>query len=102
MAVAMDLGNKYSPFGSVHPTNKRDVGKRLSLAGLSVAYGKNVYYTGPLLSEIKKEKEWASNVLKVTYKFVHGWIEVRNREGFEVRYDIVILNFRLLFTISFR
>ena len=102
MAVAMDLGNKYSPFGSVHPTNKRDVGKRLSLAGLSVAYGKNVYYTGPVLSEIKQQKVWALNVLKITYKFVRGWIEVRNREGFEVRRDIVILNFRLLFAWSFR
>ena len=96
----MDLGNKYSPFDTVHPTNKRDVGKRLSLAGLSVAYGKNVYYTGPLVSEIQQQ-ERALNVLKITYKFVCGWIEVRNREGFEVCCDMVSLNFLLLFTGSF-
>ena len=40
MAVAMDLGNPYSPFSSAHPTNEKDVGSRLALASLSVAYEK--------------------------------------------------------------
>lgn len=49
MAVAMDLGDPTSPFGSIHPRDKQDVGARLALAGRAVAYGDSlVYYTGPL------------------------------------------------------
>ena len=84
MAVAMDLGNPYSPFHSLHPTNKNDVGKRLALASLAVAYGKNVYFTGPLVSEIKQIKEHSLNCLKVTFRSVLYKIEVRCRDGFEV------------------
>ena len=38
----MDLGNPKSPYGSVHPTDKTDVGNRLALAGLDVGYGRLV------------------------------------------------------------
>lgn len=49
MAVAMDLGDPTSPFGSIHPRDKQDVGDRLSRAGLAVIYGDNsVYYKGPI------------------------------------------------------
>lgn len=83
MAVAMDLGNPNAPYGSVHPTDKKDVGIRLSLAGLSVAYGVNVYYTGPLLAEIQHEPQ--SLALKVLFRSVFDKIEVRSPYGFEVR-----------------
>ena len=39
MAVSMDLGDPTSPYGSVHPRDKQDVGARLSLAGRAVAFG---------------------------------------------------------------
>eukprot|EP00462_Mataza_sp_D1_P021035 CAMPEP_0175129262 /NCGR_PEP_ID=MMETSP0087-20121206/5373_1 /TAXON_ID=136419 /ORGANISM="Unknown Unknown, Strain D1" /LENGTH=352 /DNA_ID=CAMNT_0016411389 /DNA_START=13 /DNA_END=1068 /DNA_ORIENTATION=- len=50
MAVAMDLGDKESPFGSVHSRHKTEVGYRLALAGLNVAYGRghSSQWTGPL------------------------------------------------------
>lgn len=49
MAVAMDLGDPTSPFGSIHPRDKQDVGHRLALAGRAIAYGdSDVYFTGPL------------------------------------------------------
>ena len=49
MAVAIDLGDPTSPYGSVHPRDKQDVGDRLSRAGMAVVYGnKNVYYQGPI------------------------------------------------------
>ena len=49
MAVAVDLGDPTSPFGSIHPRDKQDVGARLALAGRAVAYGDSqVYYTGPI------------------------------------------------------
>ena len=82
MAVAMDLGNPYSPFTSAHPTDKNDVGKRLALASLGVAYNKSEYFTGPLLSTIvivNPEK-----VLKIVFTKVLGNIKVRSWDGFEV------------------
>ena len=82
MAVAMDLGNPYSPFTSAHPTDKNDVGKRLALASLGVAYNKSEYFTGPLVSEIVIVSPKKS--LKVGFKNVTGNIEVRSRDGFEV------------------
>ena len=47
MAVAIDLGDPKSPFGSVHPRDKQDVGTRLSMGARSVVYNDTtVYYLG--------------------------------------------------------
>ena len=43
MAVAIDVGNP----DDIHPTNKQDVGLRLSLAARAVAYGEKLVYSGP-------------------------------------------------------
>ena len=52
MAVAIDLGDPTSPFTSIHPRDKQDVGARLALAGRAIAYGDPlVYYTGPIAYE---------------------------------------------------
>ena len=49
MAVAMDLGDPQSPFGSVHPRDKQDVGARLARSGRAVVYkDESVYFQGPL------------------------------------------------------
>jgi len=54
MAVAMDLGDPTSPYGSIHPRDKQDVGARLALAGRAVAYGDTtVYYSGPIATAAK-------------------------------------------------
>nr|XP_046149394.1 sialate O-acetylesterase-like [Oncorhynchus gorbuscha] len=48
MAVAMDLGDEMSPFGSIHPRDKQDVAYRLSLGARAVAYGEEgVSFQGP-------------------------------------------------------
>jgi len=44
MAVTLDIGNP----DDIHPTNKRDVGKRLALWALANDYDKNLVYSGPL------------------------------------------------------
>jgi sialate O-acetylesterase len=44
MAVILDIGNPRN----IHPTNKRDVGKRLALWALAKDYGKDLVYSGPL------------------------------------------------------
>lgn len=84
MAVAMDLGNPLSPHFSIHPTDKENIGYRLGLSGLSLAYDKERYYTGPLVSEINKIAIEHDTLLVVKYKSVNINIEVRSSTGFEV------------------
>ena len=49
MAVAIDLGDPTSPYGSVHPRDKSDVGLRLSVGARAVVYNDvTVNYLGML------------------------------------------------------
>ncbi|MBC7328356.1 sialate O-acetylesterase [bacterium] len=48
MAVAIDIGDA----NDIHPKNKQDVGKRLALNALAVAYGKKVEYSGPVFQKM--------------------------------------------------
>lgn len=55
MAVTIDIGE----WNDLHPLNKEDVGKRLSLAAQHIAYGdRNMVYSGPIYQskEIKDDK----------------------------------------------
>ena len=52
MASAIDLADENNP-RDIHPKNKQDVGKRLSLWALANAYGqKDLVYSGPLFKEM--------------------------------------------------
>lgn len=51
MAVTIDIGNP----ADIHPGNKQDVGRRLSLAALATVYGTNVEYSGPIYREMVRE-----------------------------------------------
>ncbi|XP_059123627.1 sialate O-acetylesterase isoform X1 [Peromyscus eremicus] len=54
MAVAMDLCDRDSPFGSIHPRDKQTVAYRLHLGARAVAYGeKNLTFQGPLPKKIE-------------------------------------------------
>jgi len=44
MAVAIDLGE----WNDIHPDNKKDVGERLALAAMKLAYNRNIVSSGPL------------------------------------------------------
>ncbi len=48
MAVTIDIGEA----NDIHPRNKQDVGKRLALAALKAAYGKDIVYSGPIFKEM--------------------------------------------------
>ncbi|GAB2764218.1 sialate O-acetylesterase [Rhabdobacter roseus] len=48
MAVTTDIGNP----DDIHPTNKQDVGHRLALSALKVAYGQEVVHSGPTFKEV--------------------------------------------------
>ena len=49
MAVAIDIGDP----NTIHPMNKKDVGKRLALWALAKDYGKEVSFSGPLYKSMR-------------------------------------------------
>jgi sialate O-acetylesterase len=56
MVVTTDIGN----VENIHPSNKQDVGKRLALWALNKTYGdSNIIYSGPMVENIKFEKNKA-------------------------------------------
>jgi len=62
MAVTIDIGLAKN----IHPTDKQDVGYRLSLAARKIAYNENIEFAGPLYKEIK------INGSKVIISFDHA------------------------------
>ncbi len=48
MAVTIDIGDSTT----VHPLNKQEVGRRLALGALHVAYGRDIVYTGPVFESV--------------------------------------------------
>ncbi|GFR98150.1 sialate O-acetylesterase [Elysia marginata] len=79
MAVAMDLPGFSSKFGSIHPPDKTDVGYRLSLSGLHVAYDKDLVSQGPFPDKIIM----SGDRINITYGNVPK-VEVRDWSGFEL------------------
>ncbi|NWR09783.1 SIAE acetylesterase, partial [Paradoxornis webbianus] len=66
MAVAMDLGDEQSPYGSIHPRDKQNVAHRLLLGARAVAYGgKDLVFQGPYPTHAILEV--TRGLLNVTY-----------------------------------
>ncbi|NXR57542.1 SIAE acetylesterase, partial [Rhadina sibilatrix] len=66
MAVAMDLGDEQSPYGSIHPRDKQNVAHRLLLGARAVAYGdKDLVFQGPYPT--RAILEVTRGLLNVTY-----------------------------------
>ncbi len=61
MAVAIDIGDAKD----IHPKNKQEVGRRLALNALKIAYEKNVAFSGPIYKSMKVEDN------RVRLKFTH-------------------------------
>ncbi len=51
MAVTIDIGE----WNDIHPLNKKDVGKRLALTAMKIAYGEDIVYSGPIYESMKIE-----------------------------------------------
>ncbi|XP_077050657.1 sialate O-acetylesterase isoform X2 [Siphateles boraxobius] len=63
MAVAIDVPDQKSPWGSIHPEYKRDVAYRLVLGARAVAYGeKNVSFQGPFPTQAMLNQSFISIV----------------------------------------
>ncbi|XP_069803478.1 sialate O-acetylesterase-like [Dendropsophus ebraccatus] len=66
MAVAMDLGDETSPYGSVHPRDKETVAYRLYLGARAVAYGeRRVPFQGPFPENI--DVSYTDSYMNITY-----------------------------------
>jgi sialate O-acetylesterase len=77
MAVTIDLGE----WNDIHPLNKEDVGKRLSLAAQKVAYGdEKVVYSGPIYQSMKIE----GNKIVLTFTNTGGGLIAKG--GSELKY----------------
>ena len=91
MAVALDLPDDTSPYKAIHPRDKTDVADRLVLGALDVAYDKHILWTGPIFSG------WNVTIIGENYQQVNITfreesihpilgIEIRDQNGFEVRF----------------
>ncbi|NXE16935.1 SIAE acetylesterase, partial [Lophotis ruficrista] len=83
MAVAMDLGDERSPYGSIHPRDKQTVAHRLQLGARAVAYAeKNLVFQGPFPTRAVLEA--TRGLLNVTYS-QELVCRRRDARAFEVR-----------------
>jgi sialate O-acetylesterase len=73
MAVIIDIGHPTN----IHPTNKRDVGKRLSLWALAQTYGKHVACSGPLYADMTIE----GAAIRCHFRHVAGGLKASDGEA---------------------
>lgn len=73
MAVIIDIGAEKN----IHPGNKQDVGKRLSLWALAKNYDKDVVPSGPLY----KSHKVVGNKIVVSFDYVGSGLMIGKKEG---------------------
>ncbi|NLX59607.1 MAG: sialate O-acetylesterase [Phycisphaerae bacterium] len=78
MAVAIDIGEAED----IHPKNKLDVGRRLALGALAVAYDQKLVYSGPLVAGAKAE----GGAVRLSFDSVGGGLVAKGEtlKGFTV------------------
>jgi sialate O-acetylesterase len=80
MAVTTDIGNSKD----IHPTNKRDVGKRLAAVALHQTYGKGNIYSGPTYQSFKVE----GNKISVSFSNIGAGLSTNNKYGYLQGFEI--------------
>lgn len=73
-AVIIDIGEA----NDIHPRNKQDVGLRLALSALKVAYNQNVVYSGPVYKSMQK----VDNKLVLTFENIGSGLHVKDKYGY--------------------
>uniref|UniRef100_A0A8C1T172 Sialic acid acetylesterase n=1 Tax=Cyprinus carpio TaxID=7962 RepID=A0A8C1T172_CYPCA len=82
MALAIDLPDDRSPWGSIHPEDKQDVAYRLVLGARAVAYGeKNVSFQGPFPTHALLEQDL---IYIVFNQGIEQGIAITNDRFFEI------------------
>ncbi len=78
MAVAIDIGEA----DDIHPKNKQDVGRRLALGALDLAYGQNVVHSGPIYRSMERE----GDRIRIQFDHVGGGLAAKGGEptGFAI------------------
>ena len=74
MACAIDIGEA----NDIHPRNKQEVGRRLSLLALSHSYNRDVVSSGPVFKAVQLEGER----VRVVFQHTGSGLEVRSRYGY--------------------
>jgi sialate O-acetylesterase len=70
IATAIDIGDATD----IHPKNKQEVGRRLALDALAIAYNKKVEYSGPTFKSMKRD----GNRIVLTFDHLGGGLEAKD------------------------
>jgi len=70
MAVAIDIGDAED----IHPKNKQEVGRRLALNALKIAYNKDIIPSGPLYQSFKIE----GNKIRLTFNNIGDRLKIKD------------------------
>jgi sialate O-acetylesterase len=72
LATTIDIGDA----GDIHPRNKQEVGRRLSLVARNLVYGeKDLVYSGPEFSKMQIEPK--GDRIRLYFKHVHGGLTIK-------------------------
>ncbi|WP_053975936.1 sialate O-acetylesterase [Mangrovimonas xylaniphaga] len=80
MCVTTDIGNAKD----IHPTNKQDVGKRLSAIALRNVYGKNIVCESPIYKSMQVE----GNQVTVTFEHMGSGLMTPDRYGYVKGFEL--------------
>jgi sialate O-acetylesterase len=80
MAVTTDIRDP----NNIHPTNKQDVGHRLALSALNVAYGQTVEQSGP----VYKNSEFRDGKAIISFDYVSESMAIRDKYGYLKGFEI--------------
>ena len=79
MACAIDIGDALD----IHPKNKQEVGRRLALNALHLAYGKEIAYSGPIYRSMAVE----GDKLRLSFAHINGGLKSKDQgplQGFAI------------------
>jgi sialate O-acetylesterase len=74
MALAIDIGEA----NDIHPKNKQDIGKRLALNALKIAYNKNIVYSGPMYKSV----EFKDGKAFITFSETGSGLKTKDKYGY--------------------
>ncbi len=70
--LAIDIGDAKD----IHPRNKQEVGRRLALSALAVAYGEKLEYSGPVYKSMKVE----GDTIRISFDHIGKGLEAKGGE----------------------